>query len=77
MLAKKTRDIQTGRVYNARNQAGQAVALEEFPDLDPDDPSVWYQVLRRCPARRFVDVATGRSLQWFVESNSLSFFDIK
>lgn len=55
---KKTLDTKTGKVYAARNKAGQAVALAEFPELDPSDPSVWYQVLRRCPAGRFIDVAT-------------------
>lgn len=59
---KKTRDTRTGRIYDARNKAGQAIALAEFPDLDPDDPLVWFQVLRRCRPGRLVDVATGCSI---------------
>ena len=59
---KKTLDTKTGTVYASRNRAGRAVAIVEFSELDPDDPSVWYQVLRRCPTGRFIDVATSRGI---------------
>lgn len=59
---KKTRDTRTDRIYDSRNKAGQATASAEFSDLDPNDPLVWFQVLRRCRSGRFVDVATGRPI---------------
>ena len=59
---KRTHDTKTGKTYDARNKAGQAVASVEFPDLDTGDPFVWYQVLRRCPPRRFIDVETKRGI---------------
>jgi hypothetical protein len=59
---KRTYDTKTGKTYDSRNKAGQAVASAEFPDMDPADPSVWYRVLRRCSLGRFVDMATGRAI---------------
>lgn len=58
-VPKKTKDTWTGKVYEARNQAYQALAPSE--GMDPRKTLGWFDLCRRYPGR-FEDVASGRRI---------------
>ncbi len=58
-VPKETKDTWTGKVYKARNQAYQALALSE--GMDPTKPLGWFDLCRKYPLR-FEDVVTGRKI---------------
>ena len=56
---KKTRDTWTGKIYEARNQAYQALAPNE--EMDPAEKLGWYALCKKYPGR-FEDVTSGRRI---------------